>query len=671
VKKSFSEIFRYSNSIYKVILTIGALAVLLYFFPQRKQFFYQYAQGRIWTYPDFFAPEDFGVEEPATQVEKRKDSVRRHFPVIVRAIPIDTQAIFRRIKTKLLHESGPAFELISARKLFTKLYQKQIIRHLPDSLQNHPVWLRQGNQIIVLDSSEYLPVEKLKSYMLEALKNLPPNRRQRVMEAFFQYVWPTAEYDEVYTHKYFHTSLSAIRPAYKFYAKGERLVSSGERLSGEQVRALDTLRKKYDRDQRNFRWIRFGFGLIVTTLFVLFLFYLKLYEPGIYENNSALTLVFFILLLVSVMVFIVQRYWPSYVFAVPFIILPVIVQTFFNRRVAIYALIIAVIIASSGVTESAIYAWVQTAAGLAALLTMRNMTSRSEMFLSIMRVVFVYVVVYTGYTLMHQGTWENMDWRVFIMFLLSGILAVVMMHELILLFEKMFGLASDISLLELLNTNSKLLRNLAEKAPGTFQHSVQVANLAEAIANELGANALLVRVGALYHDIGKMKNPKYFTENQTSGINPHENLPPEESARIIIRHVIDGIELARKNNLPERIIDFIRTHHGQGLVYYFYNKAKEQNTHVDKEHFRYPGPNPFSKETAILMMADSVEAASKSLALPTAEQIDALVDQIIERQLHEGLLMNSDLSLKEISRAKKVLKSKLKNIYHLRVAYPQ
>ncbi len=195
--------------------------------------------------------------------------------------------------------------------------------------------------------------------------------------------------------------------------------------------------------------------------------------------------------------------------------------------------------------------------------------------------------------------------------------------------------------------------------------------MAEALANELGANALLVRVGALYHDIGKMKNPKYFTENQTSGINPHENLPPRESAHIIIRHVLDGIEMARKNNLPERIIDFIRTHHGRGLVYYFYNKAKEQNPEVNPDDFRYPGPNPFSKETAILMMADSVEAASKSLALPTAEQIDTLVDQIIDRQLQEGLLMNSDLSLKEISKAKKVLKSKLKNIYHLRVAYPE
>ena len=491
------------------------------------------------------------------------------------------------------------------------------------------------------------------------------------MAAFFKNLKPTAEYDDAYTRKYFKTALDAIRPAKKIYYKGERLASTGERLTATQVRALDALKQIYARDQRNFGWIRLGFVLIVLTLFALFLFYLNLYEEPIYNNNAALTLIFINILLVSVMVFVTQRYWPFYVFAVPFIILPVIVQTFFNRRVALFALVVGVVIASLGVTETTTYGLVQTTAGLAALLSMRNLTTRSEMFLSIMRVVIVYAVVYTGYMLVRQGDWAGLDWRVFLLFLLSGILAVVLMHELILLFEKMFGLASDVSLLELLNTNNKLLRNLAEKAPGTFQHSIQVANLAEAIANELGANALLVRVGALYHDIGKMKNPKYFTENQTSGINPHENLPPRESAHIIIRHVLDGIEMARKNNLPERIIDFIRTHHGRGLVYYFYNKAKEQNEDINPEDFRYPGPDPFSKETAILMMADSVEAASKSLALPTAEQIDTLVDQIIDRQLQEGLLMNSDLSLKEISKAKKVLKSKLKNIYHLRVAYPE
>ncbi len=676
MKNRLSDIFRYSTHIYKAVLVVGSVLVLLYFYPQRKRFPYTYSTGQLWHYPDLFAPMDFSVDEPAASVRKRKDSIRKTTPAFIREIPVDTQAVFRRIAGDI--SGGSFWELFgettttqTARKVFSELYRRQIIRGMPDSLVQHPVWLRRGNQVLMLDSAGYLPLEQVKRFLELRLKKLPPAERNRIMAAFFKNLKPTAEYDDAYTRKYLKMALASVRPVKKIYYKGERLASTGERLTATQVRALDALKQIYARDQRNFGWIRLGFVLIVLTLFALFLFYLNLYEEPIYKNNAALTLIFINILLVSVMVFVTQRYWPFYVFAVPFIILPVIVQTFFNRRVALFALIVGVVIAALGVTETTTYGLVQTMAGLAALLSMRNLTTRSEMFLSIMRVVIVYAVVYTGYMLVRQGDWAGLDWRVFLLFLLSGILAVVLLHELILLFEKMFGLASDVSLLELLNTNNKLLRNLAEKAPGTFQHSIQVANLAEALANELGANALLVRVGALYHDIGKMKNPKYFTENQTSGINPHENLPPRESAHIIIRHVLDGIEMARKNNLPERIIDFIRTHHGRGLVYYFYNKAKEQNPEVNPDDFRYPGPNPFSKETAILMMADSVEAASKSLALPTAEQIDTLVDQIIDRQLQEGLLMNSDLSLKEISKAKKVLKSKLKNIYHLRVAYPE
>jgi putative nucleotidyltransferase with HDIG domain len=273
--------------------------------------------------------------------------------------------------------------------------------------------------------------------------------------------------------------------------------------------------------------------------------------------------------------------------------------------------------------------------------------------------------------LIYEGNLASINYEILLQFLLNGLLAIALSHQLILVYEKLFGLVSDVSLLELSNTNSKLLKRLADKAPGTFNHSMQVANLAEAAANEINANSLLVRAGALYHDIGKMLNPFYFTENQTSGVNYHDNLPPEESAKIIIQHVLDGIELARKNNIPDRIIDFIRTHHGRGVVQYFYKKALEENPDINIEKFRYPGPNPFSKETAVLMMADSVEAASKSLREPTAEKIDNFVDKIIDRQLHSGLLDNANITLKEISTIKKLFKKKLKNIYHLRIEYPE
>ena len=271
--------------------------------------------------------------------------------------------------------------------------------------------------------------------------------------------------------------------------------------------------------------------------------------------------------------------------------------------------------------------------------------------------------------MIQEGTWTNIEWITFGYFALNGMITLFV-QPLIYAYEKLFGLVSEVSLLELSDTNSSLLKELSIKAPGTFHHSLQVANLAEAAANEVGANAMLVRVGALYHDLGKMNNPSYFTENQKSSVNPHDEISARESAQIIIEHVTDGIEIAKKNKLPDRLIDFIRTHHGTSQVYYFYKKALERDAQVDIKHFTYPGPLPFSKETAILMMADAVEAASKSLKNPTYEEIDSFVERIIQTQVEGDQFINANITFKEIISVKKVLKAKLTNVYHLRVAYP-
>ncbi|MDC3388776.1 HDIG domain-containing protein, partial [Flavobacteriaceae bacterium] len=279
-------------------------------------------------------------------------------------------------------------------------------------------------------------------------------------------------------------------------------------------------------------------------------------------------------------------------------------------------------------------------------------------------------VSYFSFYIIHEGNIDDLKWETLALFLLCG-LAMLFAQPLIYIYEKLFGLVSDVSLLELSDTNSKLLKLLADKAPGTFHHSLNVANLAEAAANEVGANVMLTRVGALYHDIGKMKDPTYFIENQSNGINPHNELVPVESAKIIIDHVINGIEIAKKYNLPDRVIDFIRTHHGTSLVYYFYSLEKSNvEKDLDINMFKYKGPKPFSKETAILMMCDSIEAASKSIQSPDYTKISNFVDQIIEKQKNEGQFLNADITFKEIELIKKVLKHKLINIYHLRIEYP-
>ena len=345
-------------------------------------------------------------------------------------------------------------------------------------------------------------------------------------------------------------------------------------------------------------------------------------------------------------------------------------KNFFDARLGLFVHVLTVLILGFVVPNSFEYIFLQIIAGIVTILTASELYKRANLFISVGQITLIYIIGYFAFHAIHEGNLENIEWILFGVFVLNGLLTLFA-QPLIYMFEKLFGLVSDVSLLELSDTNSKLLKELSDKAPGTFHHSLQVANLAEAAANEIGANAMLVRVGALYHDIGKMEQPTYFTENQITNVNPHDDLPPKESAKIIIDHVINGIEIARKNNLPDRIIDFIRTHHGTTVVYYFYKKQQELEKEVDMESFQYPGPIPFSKETAILMMSDAVEAASKSLKNPTFAIIDEFVEKIVKGQMQADQYLNANITLKEIEMVKKVLKQKLTNIYHLRVEYPE
>ena len=360
----------------------------------------------------------------------------------------------------------------------------------------------------------------------------------------------------------------------------------------------------------------------------------------------------------------------AYVYIVPLCILPLILKTFFDSRLALFVHMLTVVILGFVVPNSFEFIFLQIVAGIVAVIAVAQLYKRANLFISVGQITFIYMLGYLAFNLIQEGSFDNVQWFTLGFFLLNGMITLFT-QPLIYIYETMFGLASDISLLELSDTNSQLLKQLANKAPGTFHHSLQVANLAEAAANQIDADTMLVRVGALYHDIGKMRNPTYFSENQTTNVNPHAQHGPLESARIIIQHVIDGIEIAQKNNLPDRIIDFIRVHHGTTYVYYFYKMMQEQGEEFDPGQFQYPGPTPFSKETAIVMMADAVEAASKRLQNPTYTMIDEFVERIVGGQMDARQFRNANITFKEIEVVKKVLKSKLTNIYHLRVEYPE
>ena len=402
---------------------------------------------------------------------------------------------------------------------------------------------------------------------------------------------------------------------------------------------------------------------------MLFLF-LRKYRREIYANDTKVSFIFFNIIVMVFVTTLVVKYDATYVYIIPLCILPIILKSFFDARLGLFVHVLTIMLLGFIVPNSFEFMFLQIIAGIVTILTVSELYKRANLFISVGQITFIYILGYFAFFIIQEGNIAQIELENFVYFIICG-LVTLFAFPLIYIYEKIFGLVSEVSLLELSNTNSALLKELSNRAPGTFHHSLNVANLAEAAANEIGANSMLARVGALYHDIGKMVNPSNFTENQLNQINPLNELSPKESAKIIIDHVIKGIEIARKNNLPDRIVDFIRTHHGTSLVFYFYKKEEEINGEVKKEDFQYPGPKPFSKETAILMMADSVEAASKSLKDPTASKIDSFVENIVNSQMENGQFINANITFKEIEIIKKVLKKKLKNSYHLRVEYPE
>jgi putative nucleotidyltransferase with HDIG domain len=356
----------------------------------------------------------------------------------------------------------------------------------------------------------------------------------------------------------------------------------------------------------------------------------------------------------------------------PICIVPIVIRAFFDTRLALFVHLVTIILISFIVPNSFEFVFLQLIAGIITILTVVDLQKRSQFFITSIFIFLAYSITYIGMTLLTAADLKSVEPIQFAMFAGSALITMFS-YPLVYIFEKLLGLITDVSLMEYSDSNSKLLRQLAEKAPGTFQHSIQVANLSEEVVHKIGGSALLVRTGALYHDIGKMNNPMYFIENQNGNYNPHDELSNTESARILIDHVTEGIEIGKKYNLPEQIIDFIRTHHGTKKVEYFYMMECKENPdmNVDEKDFQYHGPSPFSKETAVVMMADSVEAASRSLKEPTEKNINKLVDNIIDKQMKEEQFYNADITFSDISAAKKILKRKLHNIYHVRIEYPE
>ncbi len=696
-----------------ILLFVVTFFILAYLMPRERRFTYEFQVASPWKELDLTAPFKFSILKTDQEFKAEKDSVlaevklffafdvyysaeqlnkfRENFnsewiAYALKEFNIDSEDEYRGSKKYAMLREMQEYYSGYIYSLLEKTFVNGIIE-IPEGdftlTPNTDIVLLRGNiadeislSKIHTSMSAYEDI-RIKLEDDETYKN---NWYRKKFNKFFneyeieQFITPNVFYDQEASEREKNALLGEISTRKGMIQQGELIVSNGEIITPEIFQVLQSLKAAYGDQQRNVNTILVLAGKLIFVFFVLILIYVFLYNFR-RELLRDVVKTSFILFLVVLMVFVAStmvRVEQISFYIIPFAILPIILRTFFDERVAVFVHVLTILIIGIIAPNSYEFVVLNIIAGIVAIFSLTNLYRRSRFFLSALLVVITYSIAYVGILLVNEGNLSLINFTYFANFGINGVL-ILISFLLIYVFEKVFGFLSDTTLMELSDTNQPLLRKLAEIAPGTFQHCMQVANLSEEAIHHIGGNPLLVRTGALYHDIGKMDEPIYFIENQTSGFNPHDILEFEKSAGIILGHVEKGVEMAKKFNLPEPIIDFIRTHHGTTTVQYFYRsyikKYPEQD--VDVKNFSYPGPKPSSKEMAVLMMADSVEAASRSLTDYSQESISGLVEKIISRQLEDNQFEDAPVTYKDISAVKEVFKTRLKNIYHARISYPR
>lgn len=668
----------YNRLFVRLFLFVLTLVVLTLLYPNYHAFPYEYQKGRPWIYPDLISPIDFALSKSNEQMDKEREMLSESSPLIFQKARTET-SWGERIDLAVRH--ALADSVLSQDSSYLYLLEKWKPLAEFNTLDAWPLDAPKKEVISLVDSgharlvmrSSILVLKNWPDELLEKLPNTSVELLSRRESLIRELLIPNITFDKELTDQLLQDRLQRLSPFESKVNQGEVIAFEGMIVDEQIQRRLDGLKKAYaDSDDIGSRWTeQLGVAVLTATLLLMLYLFLKRFRPSILENFARLSFVLFSWVLMAAMARLALSFGSDYLLLAPLPVLPIVMRAFFDTRLALFVHVLVILSIGLLSSEGLAIVMLHFIAGFYAIVTVDLLYKRAQLFVTLGKVVGIYVVVYMAFLLFRDTPWDELPWRDFMLLGINGMLALSA-FPLIYLSEKLFGLVSDLSLLELTDTNTPLLRELAEKAPGTFQHSLQVANLAEAAVLQIGGNPLLIRAGAMYHDIGKMTNPMYFIENQASGLNPHDELGFDESAAIIIGHVKEGIKRARAAKLPETLIDFIRTHHGSSTVQYFYRQHIKNfpESEVDLQQFSYPGPKPFNKETAVLMMADSVEAASRSVASRNRKDLDSLVEKIIGSQMSEHQFEEADITLREITKVKEVFKSKLKDIYHFRVAYP-
>lgn len=640
-------------------LFLSALLVIILFYPNIQHFKYSYQKGKPWQNETLYAPFNFPIQKTAQEIEEERSLLTsENIPYFSFQQSVGESQIAQAQKDKDISTKGI--------RLLHTLYSdpivlndsiiqsNQVIHILKDRISSK---INTDDLLFIKEVEKFIDREKLGKKEKEALKG---------------YIKPNLIYDNAQTLAFNNTE--NVSSYLGEVQANELIVSKGEVVTNQTYRILESLRNEYT--SRVASTTSVGFVVIGQTLFVaLCLFFLYLFlrnhREDIYEKPLYILFILLSIIIAVAMTRIIIGYGRFEIFLIPYTLFAVLIRTFMDSRTALFAYGSTMLICSFIVPQNYEFLIMQLTTGTIAILHLKHLERRSQLLVTAFIVFISYSILYTAIFITSEGQLEGMNSSVFLRFLLNAIFLTVA-YPLLYLIEKTFGFISNVTLIELSNTNNTLLRELSQVAPGTFQHSMQMANLAEGAVLKIGGNPLLVRAGALYHDIGKMHNPLYFTENQHGVVSPHQGLTYEESARIIINHVSDGVKKAKKYNLPKQLIEFIVTHHGKGRTEYFYRSYMMQNNEkeIDSKHFSYPGPDPFTKEQAVLMLADTCEAATRSLEEKSEKNITQMVNELIDRIKEEGRLNYAPITFRDLEDIKSIFIAKLCNIYHSRIAYP-
>ena len=687
------------KNIYLGILFGLSIILVTYLFPREGKFRYEYQKGRPWMHEVLIAPMDFPVYKTETELNRERDSMLTTFSPffsydtsLVNYELNNFNAYFNELRlgnTGTGNElSASDYEMIRSKLalIIDEVYETGIYERneRTEGLlnENKSIMLVKGNvaeEVLIKNLFTHKEAyEYVRNKRLELQNEISDNVSLRVFEflsaiSLGDFLKPNVSYNEVKSDAERENILKEISLTRGLIQKGELIISRGELVNDWRFRVLESFRQEYAERVGIYNSWLFILGqvLLVSACFLILFLFLYNFRRELLESFQKTLFILILLIVFVAMTRIVIMLPEISVYLIPFAIIPIIIRTFYDPRLALFILLVTMMITGFIVPNSFEFIFLNFLGAVVVIFTLTNTYRRGKLFFSASMVFLTLSLVYFGIGIIQEGDVSEIEWLNYAWFAGNSVL-ILLSYPLIYIFEKTFGFLSDATLFELSDTNQPLLRKLAEEAPGSFQHSMQVANLAEEGARVVGANPLLIRAGALYHDIGKVAGSEYFTENQSEQFNPHDNLEPEKSAEIIIGHIRQGLELAKKNGLPQQIIDFIRTHQGTTKAYYFYRQYKEKypDRDIDLSEFTYPGPKPFTKEQAILMMADAVEASSRSLKEYSEDKIRTLVDNIIDNQMKEGQFTLAPITFRDISKIKETFVSRLNTIYHARISYP-